>query len=375
MNISDMRPGILPRHYLEELRDKVLFNASKIKASSLDLHLAQDIWEMKGSLRLRPDLTFSQVSDDPAFVLDSCRLSKGKTLKPKTTYIIKLKEHFRNNHGYELYGQATGKSTIGRLDVLTRLIVDGSPHYDILPKDYNGPLYVEVTPISFPVVVKEGLALNQLRLFRGEDNMSRIGGTQIPLYPRLTDSTGDPEELHLDLSAVAKCDKEVIAFTTKSDVFAEDSDKIDLSKLGTINPWHYWEFVQPNEQPYIEIKRDRFYILRSKERFYLPSDVGVYCQAITENLGEIRIHYAGFVHPGFGLYRIDKNGAPLMFEVRGHTVDAFLNDGELLAKIMFFRTSSEVEFSDKEIEKMRKDAYNNQELQLSKYFKPWETSE
>ena len=372
MKISDMRPGILPKHYLEELQGQVLFNASKIKASSLDLHLAQDIWEMKGSLRLRPDLTFAQIADNEEFVEASYKLSESRTLKPKTTYIIKLKENFRNNHSNELYGQATGKSTIGRLDVLTRLIVDKSPHYDELPKDYNGPLYVEVTPISFPVVVKEGLALNQLRLFRGEDNMSRISKAQIPLYPRLTDSNGKQEDLHLDLSSVKICDEEVIAFTTKSDVFVDDKHAIDLSKLGEKSPNDYWKFERPNNQRYIKIKKGRFYILRSKERFRLPSDVGVYCQAITENLGEIRIHYAGFVHPGFGLYRNDEKGTPLIFEVRGHTVDAFLSDGELLAKIKFFRTSSEVRFSEKEIERMRSEAYNNQELELSKYFKSWE---
>lgn len=373
MKISDMRPGILPKHYLEELDGQVLFNASKIKASSLDLHLAQDIWEMKGSLRLRPDLTFAQISDNPEFVEKSDKLTKSKILKPKTTYVIKLKEHFKDNHGNQLFGQATGKSTIGRLDVLTRLIVDGSPRYDELPIDYNGSLYVEVTPISFPVEVKEGLALNQLRLFRGKDNMSQIVDAQIPLYPRLTNSKGNPEELHLDLSPVPICDKEVIAFTTKSNIFENDEDAIDLNILGNKDPKDYWKFEHPNKHGYIKIQKDRFYILRSKERFYLPSDVGVYCQAITENLGEIRIHYAGFVHPGFGLYRVDKKGAPLIFEVRGHTVDAFLSDGELLAKIKFFRTSSDVIFSDMDIENMRNEAYNNQELELSKYFKSWET--
>ncbi len=104
----------------------------------------------------------------------------------------------------------------------------------------------------------------------------------------------------------------------------------------------------------------------------LPRDVGVHCQAITENLGEIRIHYAGFVHPGFGLYR-NGVGTPLIFEVRGHTVDAFLRDGEIMANIDFYRLSEGVEFTEEEERKMAAEVYQNQELQLSQYFGEWKS--
>jgi dCTP deaminase len=121
----------------------------------------------------------------------------------------------------------------------------------------------------------------------------------------------------------------------------------------------------------IEIETEKFYILRSKERFRLPNDVAVYGQAVTETLGEIRIHYAGFVHPLFGFLRKDNKGTPLTFEVRGHNVRSFLRDGEALAKIRFYRMSAPHKLTKKETEKAQDDLYQNQELQLSSYFKKW----
>ena len=82
---------------------------------------------------------------------------------------------------------------------------------------------------------------------------------------------------------------------------------------------------------------------------------------LDEYLGEMRIHYAGFVHPGFGLDRKDgKLGTPLIFEVRGHNVNVILADNERLAKLIFYRMS--------EIEKTDMMSYNDQELNLSKIF-------
>jgi dCTP deaminase len=105
--------------------------------------------------------------------------------------------------------------------------------------------------------------------------------------------------------------------------------------------------------------------LRSKERFNLPSDVAVSCRAISETLGELRIHYAGFVHPFFGSH--EEKGTPIIFEVRGHNVTTFLRDGEVLANINFHRMS-------KPAEDPGPGDYSKQELKLSKYFKDWGAS-
>ena len=108
-------------------------------------------------------------------------------------------------------------------------------------------------------------------------------------------------------------------------------------------------------------------VSRSKERISLPQGVAVYCQAMDETLGEMRIHYAGFVHPFFGIERGDeKKGTPLIFEVRGHNVKVNLTDGETLARLVFYRMSE-----DCKKEKNDNQDYNEQELTLSKFFEPW----
>jgi len=88
--------------------------------------------------------------------------------------------------------------------------------------------------------------------------------------------------------------------------------------------------------------------------------VAIYCQAITETLGELRIHYAGFVHPRFGEERNDNKGAPLIFEVRGHNLKAFLQHGETLARLEYYYMSEDAERYNP--------SYSDQELTLSKYF-------
>lgn len=370
MNIHQWRPGILPRQLLQELRESVIFNCSDLDHSSIDLHLSNDAWKMNGSLRLAQDLTFEMINDDDHYVAEKIDLSSPQALHPLSTYVIKLREYFRDNHGHFLTGQATGKSSIGRLDVLTRLLVNNCDEFDTLPKDYNGSLYLEVTPITFPIIVSEGLSLNQLRLFKGQPEVSRIDSRDLPLFGKLTDSE-KPDHLTLSLESTDILSKKVVAFRAKDQNTVNSKPVIDISKPTVYDPQDGWELVTASDRRDVLIQKDRFYILRSKERFQLPDDVGVYAQAITENLGEIRIHYAGFVHPGFGLHRLDKKGTPLIFEVRGHTVDAFLRQGELMAKISYYRTSQPVEFAEKEIEEMQQETYNNQELTLSKYFKPW----
>jgi len=134
------------------------------------------------------------------------------------------------------------------------------------------------------------------------------------------------------------------------------------------DPKLYWDPIS-EEDGSLMIEPERFYILRSKERILLPLDVAVYCQAVTEDLGEIRIHYAGFVHPGFGFFRNEngKKGTPLIFEVRGHNVNTFLQDGETLARIVYYKMAKPVSEEDAR----KADSYGKQELTLSGYFDKW----
>ena len=64
-------------------------------------------------------------------------------------YIVKLLENVSLTDN--LTGIANPKSSTGRLDVFTRLIVDGAMEFEEVPAGYQGPLYAEISPRTFSV--------------------------------------------------------------------------------------------------------------------------------------------------------------------------------------------------------------------------------
>ena len=67
---------------------------------------------------------------------------------------------------------ANPKSSTGRLDVFTRVIGDRARGFDQMPAGYKGPLYLEVSPRTFPVLVRTGSRLSQMRFRCGDTRLS-----------------------------------------------------------------------------------------------------------------------------------------------------------------------------------------------------------
>lgn len=293
-------------------------------------------------------------------------------LLPKHSYLFKVKERLRLPKSSNIYGESTPKSSIGRVDVIVRLIVDGASEYDeINSEELNSDvqlLFLEVTPITFPVKVKEGEPLTQLRLFYGKPDDCKVQGSLI--YEKtMFGSMGKNSEgiLTVNLEPEEIGGIEVSAFEAS---WTDQQDSICLWKVPEIripNPCKYWKFRNwDSVRRRLTISTDKFYILRSKELLNIPDGVAVYCRAMDEKLGEMRIHYAGFVHPHFGANRDDgAKGAPLIFEVRGHNIDVSLCDNEKLARLDFYRMSRDY------VPKQKSTSYSNQKLQLSNLFGKW----
>lgn len=387
-------PGVLSNGQLKELcREGYITDVEgwqdddgPVDYSALDLTLTGERWVMtKGSVkpsgpRYEHDIKSKNMVDelkadkDGAFVL-----------KRTYTYLFKLKEKIRFKADAHLYGQATAKSTIGRMDVLARLIVDGADHYEgFVPEALDagsGEMYIEITPMTFNVRVKEGIKLSQLRLFRGRPDDSEIRGWEV-YEPLLHGEHGQEMDgsLSVDLHPTFKSGHEVSVFWANR--MEEGNDPIDLWEHENNNgekplPCKYWKFLKADENGRIKIEKNHFYIIRSKERISLPDGVAVYCRASDEKIGEMRIHYAGFVHPFFGTDRKDSIvGTSLIFEVRGHDVDVSLKDGEKMAQLIFYRMSAppkktEKASSERDKRSKKEIVYNDQTLQLSKIFAPW----
>jgi dCTP deaminase len=176
------------------------------------------------------------------------------------------------------------------------------------------------------------------------------------------------DSLSVDLNVVEIGGVDVAAFeVADSSGASEVIDLWDKPEASLPDPSLHWQFRSADEHNRIRITQNSFYILRSRERLRLPTGLAAYCRAIDETIGEMRIHYAGFVHPLFGWNREDgKKGTPLIFEVRGHDLNVSLIHHEKLARLTFYRMSEDAEEDDGV-----KTPYNEQELQLSKYFRKW----
>jgi dCTP deaminase len=174
----------------------------------------------------------------------------------------------------------------------------------------------------------------------------------------------DPS-LTVDLTNVDIAGASAAAFRAKSN----NPAPVRLWDSGVLaTPADYWDRIEVDSTERLRIEKGRFYILRSFEQMSLPGSVAVYCRAIDETIGEIRIHYAGFVHPFFGHDREDHApGTPLIFEVRGHSIDVNLKHRERMARLVFYRMSEAAERNE-----APESPYESQTLKLSKLFTAWD---
>ncbi len=183
-------PGVLSRRQLKILcAEGWIQNVGDdalIDYSSIDLTLSDEAYAMRsGSVKPFGGsyehflLSEKDVAQRIEAEEDGCF-----TLAAKSTYVFKLQQQVGPLvREYEMYGQTTAKSSVGRVDVLARLIVDGMDTYETFDRKGvakgNGHMYLEITPITFPVRVKPGTALSQLRIFYGKPDDVRIRGEEV----------------------------------------------------------------------------------------------------------------------------------------------------------------------------------------------------
>jgi len=373
--MSDYIPGVLSRAQLRTLCDagwiQNVGHDSQIDYSSIDLTLSNEAYTMvKGSVKPFGDsyehflLSEKDAAQPKQADEDGCF-----TLSAKNTYVFKLQQQLGPAvRDFELYGQATAKSSVGRVDVLARLIVDGMDTYETFDRKGvskgNGHMYLEITPITFPVRVKPGTPLSQLRIFYGNPDDVRIRGKEI--FSSVLIGGAEDGSLTVNLSPAAVGHDEGCAFRAEMN---KETEPVCLWKCEKLpDPKKYWAVDRADRvgtKDYLRITKERFYILSSQEKIALPGGIAVYCRAIDETIGEMRIHYAGFVHPFFGRNRKDGTiGTPLIFEVRGHDVEVALTHGEKMARLTFYRMSADCM-------KEEPSNYDSQTLELSKFFAPW----
>src|ERR1700722_3223061 len=149
----------------------------------LDLRLGEVAFRVRASFLPGPGATVAERIDD--LKLHEITLGDGSVLETGCVYIVPLQESMALPA--DIAAAATPKSSAGRLDVFTRVIADQPRGFDRVEAGYHGPLYAEISPRTFPVLVREGSRLSQIRFRRGRSVLGADALCELHAHERLVD--------------------------------------------------------------------------------------------------------------------------------------------------------------------------------------------
>jgi len=225
------------------------------------------------------------------------------------------------------------KSSTGRLDVFTRVIADETRGFDQVEAGYSGPLYAEISPKTFPILVREGTRLSQLRLRRGDALLSAEELRALHASERLVDRAeavmGDGIAVTIDLSGHA-ANASIVGYRAK-----RHTAVIEVEQRDAYNVADFWEPIAARADRSLILDPDEFYILASNEAVQVPPDYAAEMVPFDPLVGEFRVHYAGFFDPGFGYAGSGGLGARAVLEVRSREVPFILEHCQIVGRLVY----------------------------------------
>ena len=302
----------------------------QVQPASLDLRLGPIAWRVRASFLAGRN---HKVSDRIAeFAMHRMDLTSGAVLEKGCVYVIPLVEHLALPP--DISAAANAKSSTGRLDLLTRTVTDRGLEFDRIPEGYRGPLYAEICPCSFSVLVHEGQRLNQIRFRKGEarldDGALRDLHDHTPLVdcpPLISEGLGFSVDLRPGKDTL-------VGYRAKP-----HSGVIDLNRIGHYPSRDFWEEVHA-ERDHIILDPGAFYILVSREAVTIPPEYAAEMAPYLAMVGEFRVHYAGFFDPGFGHESAGGAGSRGVLEVRCHEAPFVLEHGQIVGRLIYERMFS-----------------------------------
>ncbi len=306
-----MTTGILPQQAIEALigsgavtsTEQII--AGQIQPASLDLRLGQKAYRLRASFLPGKGRDVETCLDDVC--MHEIDMSAGAVLETGCVYLVPLQESFSLSP--ELSAAANPKSSTGRLDVFTRVICDGATAFDAICAGYSGPLYVEIAPRTFSILVKPGDRLVQARFRAGVHEALGV------------------QTVSIDLKG--KGENAIIGYRAR-----RHSGLVTVSEVAAHKAQDFWVPLRAPEGLLI-LDPGEFYILASKEAVEIPIDQAAEMAPIATEIGEFRAHYAGFFDPGFGVSTMGGSGSRAVLEVRGRDVPFLLRHGQPVAKLVY----------------------------------------
>lgn len=335
---------------------------SQIQPASLDLRLGSRAYRVRASFLPGPDSSVMQRVEE----LDGMPpidLSQGAVFEKGAVYLVEVQESVRLTNGVEAF--ANPKSSTGRLDVLTRLITDRATAFDRIERGYKGPVYVEVAPLTFSIVVRTGSRLNQLRFQRGSPALAASAVKDHYEAGKLIGTNGERLPLRNELVPVSVDLRgdgpgSVVGYKAK-----KNTNKIDVDRIKTYEVDDYWDSILASDGR-LNLDKDDFYILATREDVGVPPEMAAEMVPFDYSSGEFRVHYAGFFDPGFGWRDNQASGSKGVLEVRSYGVSFTLEHAQIVG---WLRYSSVARGKpDKTYGAGLKSNYQGQGVALSKHF-------
>ncbi|WP_372615085.1 2'-deoxycytidine 5'-triphosphate deaminase [Aquicoccus sp.] len=354
--------GVLASQQIEEMiaRGEITADPAilpdQVQPASLDLRLGRRAWRVRASFLAGHGRPVSERLAE--FEMHQIDLMGGAVLEKGCVYVVPLMEGLALPPGIQAVANA--KSSTGRLDLLTRAITDGGEEFDRIAPGYHGPLYAEICPRSFSVLVRPGMRLNQIRFRAGQATLSDDELDALHSETPLVDGDALIDE-GLGFSVDLKPTEGTrVGYRAKP-----HTGVIDLDRIGFYDPAEYWEELH-SANGQIILDPGAFYILVSREAVHIPPAYAAEMAPFLAMVGEFRVHYAGFFDPGFGHAQLGGAGSRGVLEVRCHESPFVLEHGQVVGRLVYERMS---QVPEQLYGAGIASNYQGQGLKLSKHFR------
>lgn len=378
-NETSRLEGMLPSQEIRELIANGSLGApafsdiseQQIQPASLDLRLGDVGYRVQASF-VPQNRTVEAGILDAGLRMGRVDLTRTTVFEKGCVYIVPLVEelHLPEN----ISARANPKSSTGRLDIFTRLITDYGEEFEQVRQGYKGRLYAEIASRTFSIVLRAGMTLNQLRFMRGKPKPSDRATTALEKSARGREEAlvygeeGTPSKARIGKKSImlsvnlrGSDASEIVAYKAK-----RNAPVIDLAKLNHYDPDDFWDVKRDPGKRGLILEPGDFYILASKEKVSVPPNWAAEMVSMDQDIGEFRIHYAGFFDPGFGYGANDVRGTRAVLEVRAHEVPFLIEHGQIMARLMYLPLLSR---PDKIYGTDIGSSYQRQGLALSKHFR------
>ncbi|HEX2136747.1 MAG TPA: 2'-deoxycytidine 5'-triphosphate deaminase [Microvirga sp.] len=312
------------------IRAATALAADQVQPASLDLRLGKRVYRVRASFLPGPNRTVADRLE--SLSLHEIDLTPGAVLETGCVYIAELQESVALPA--DLSAAANPKSSTGRIDVFTRVIADRAREFDAVEAGYRGPLYAEISPRTFPVLVRTGTRLSQLRLRKGQVRLSDAELLELHARERIVASAEpsiqDGVAVSVELAGFGP--DRLVGYRAK-----RHTGLVDVDRPGAHPVAEFWEPLRADASRTLILDPGQFYILASKEAVHVPPDYAAEMVPFDPLVGEFRVHYAGFFDPGFGHAAAGGEGARAVLEVRSRDVPFILEDGQTVGRLVYER--------------------------------------